>query len=470
MDANRQVDMDTNRQAYQAMLDSNRINNEHMMRILMEELRAGMNVNQPPHAPMPQPQPQPQSQPQPLSPCQVMYAEGGAGAGVVHLNVEARHHDENVWMQIDDDERRLIAFKKHKPPCFCGTRDPIVAANWLQAIEKIFRGCLVQGDANEWWFNTTQPLELQGHVITWHMFEGLFLEKYFPQDARERKQGEFERLVKGPKSIDDYLAKFNELVKFANYRGVMPSSELLAAKFQRGLNEKIAELMACNGSRDFATLVNQCKKVVDVCNLSKKSSDGKESDSKVSTSRNQCGKTRAKERIYKSSNLVMNSRNLGIPRMEISNIFRSVPSATGHYIRDCPKLGGRATAMQAIPFHASPLQVIPNQTIPNSVDQILIVQAPTFTGRVYTLDPQQSERAPNLVKGTNFIDGIDMSVLFATGATHSFVSSFVAIGLNMPLYDFKPPMVVKTATGEKVSSSMLCKDVEFVYDVSIWMS
>ncbi|XP_061338590.1 uncharacterized protein LOC133285400 [Gastrolobium bilobum] len=210
-------------------------------------------------------------------------------------------------MQIDDDERRLIAFRKHKPPSFGGTRNPIVAANWLQAMEKIFRvmrsqdkmkllysAYMLEGDANEWWFNTTQPLELQGHVITWNMFEGLFLEKYFPQDAGERKQREFERLVQGPMYIDDYLDKFNELFKFANYRGVMPSSEFLAVKFQRCLNEKIAELMACSRSRDFATLVNQCRKVEDVCNLSKKSSDGKGSDSKASTSRNQWWKNKGK--------------------------------------------------------------------------------------------------------------------------------------------------------------------------------
>ncbi|XP_061368495.1 uncharacterized protein LOC133311457 [Gastrolobium bilobum] len=70
---------------------------------------------------------------------------------------------------------RLNAFRKHKPLYFDGALDPIAAARWLQALEKIFRvmQCtnpqklmfatyMLEGDTHEWWMNTSQAYEVQG--------------------------------------------------------------------------------------------------------------------------------------------------------------------------------------------------------------------------------------------------------------------------------------------------------------------
>ncbi|XP_061358359.1 uncharacterized protein LOC133302570 [Gastrolobium bilobum] len=164
----------------------------------------------------------------------------------------------------DTLDRRLNAFRKHKPPSFDWSLDPIAAARWLQALEKIFRDMqcsdpqklmfstnMLEGDAHEWWMNTSQAYELQGHIITWPFFEDCFLGRYFPYDAQERKQGVFDRLVQGLMSIDEYLAKFNELVKFTYFHMVVPTLTFLAAKFCRGHSEVIAEHVAGAASRDF---------------------------------------------------------------------------------------------------------------------------------------------------------------------------------------------------------------------------
>ncbi|XP_061371790.1 uncharacterized protein LOC133314336 [Gastrolobium bilobum] len=137
---------------------------------------------------------------------------------------------------VGTDEQRLISFRKHKPPAFQGSRDPKVVTTWLMGMEKIF----------------------QEEEITWALFERLFHEEYFPRDVREAKQGEFEKLVQGTMTVDAYVAKFNELVKFANYGGVLLTPEIFSAKFQRGLNEKIAKRMSNTAVRNFADLVTQC--------------------------------------------------------------------------------------------------------------------------------------------------------------------------------------------------------------------
>ncbi|XP_061341991.1 uncharacterized protein LOC133288283 [Gastrolobium bilobum] len=173
----------------------------------------------------------------------------------------SRHSGESAGVAgqvfVGTDEQRLISFRKHKPPAFQGSRDLKVVTTWLMGMEKIFQvmGCqdpqrllysiyMLEGDAHEWWYTTSQPFVIQGEEITWALFERLFHEEYFPRDVREAKQGEFEKLVQGTMTVDAYVAKFNELVKFANYRGVLPTLEFLSAKFQRGLNDKIAKRMS----------------------------------------------------------------------------------------------------------------------------------------------------------------------------------------------------------------------------------
>ncbi|XP_061360999.1 uncharacterized protein LOC133304928 [Gastrolobium bilobum] len=139
---------------------------------------------------------------------------------------------------------------------------------------------MLEGDAHEWWYNASRPFTIQGEELTWALFEILFHEEYFPRDVREAKQDEFEKLVQGTMSIDTYLAKFNELVMFANYGGVLPTPEFLSAKFQRGLNEKIAKRMSNTAVRNFVDLVTQCKRVETVYGRYPKSSSSREQDNR----------------------------------------------------------------------------------------------------------------------------------------------------------------------------------------------
>ncbi|XP_061367815.1 uncharacterized protein LOC133310832, partial [Gastrolobium bilobum] len=89
--------------------------------------------------------------------------------------------------------------------------------------------------------------------------------------------------------------------------------------------------------------------------------------------------------------------------------------------------------------------------------------------RVYEVTLQDTEKSPNMIKGTISIDGHDFDALFDSVATHSFISGFIANGLNLPWYGFTPPMVVKTAIGDLVSTSLRCKEVKFSYEKKEYM-
>ncbi|XP_061345967.1 uncharacterized protein LOC133291677 [Gastrolobium bilobum] len=259
------------------------------------------------------------------------------------------------------NERRLIAFRKHKPPVFLGSKDPKVVTTWLMWMDKIFQVIryqdpqklmysvdMLEGDAHEWWCNVSRPFIIQGEELTWALFQGLFHEEYFPRDVREAKQGEFDKLVQGSLNVDAYLAKFNELVKFANYGGTLPTPQNLSSKFQRGLSEKIAKRVSNTAVRNFADLVTECKRAETVYGRYPKSNSAK--DQEVKRTAGPSGSN------YRDGH---HHNNNG--------------GRVGHYTRECYSNTGQASNLQALP------------SVPN-------------VGRVYTTNVQQTEKALNLVK------------------------------------------------------------------------
>ncbi|XP_061360947.1 uncharacterized protein LOC133304886 [Gastrolobium bilobum] len=93
-----------------------------------------------------------------------------------------------------------------------------------------------------------------------------------------------------------------------------------------------------------------------------------------------------------------------------------------------------------------------------------MVPAPPVTGRVYTLDRQQSYRALNLVRGIIYVSGYDIDVLFDSGATYSFIAGPIVVGLNLPMSELSPPLRVTTTTRDKCDASSIYQDVAFQLD------
>jgi len=67
-------------------------------------------------------------------------------------------------------------------------------------------------EADDWWVSLLPMLEQDGVVVTWAVFRREFLNRYFPEDVRGKKEIEFLELKQGDKSVTEYTAKFVELV------------------------------------------------------------------------------------------------------------------------------------------------------------------------------------------------------------------------------------------------------------------
>ena len=69
-----------------------------------------------------------------------------------------------------------------------------------------------------WWENTRQCLEVEGQVVTQEVFKRVFLEKYFPEDVRNKKEMEFLELKQGNMTVVEYAAKFEVLSPLSRKR------------------------------------------------------------------------------------------------------------------------------------------------------------------------------------------------------------------------------------------------------------
>lgn len=55
-------------------------------------------------------------------------------------------------------------------------------------------------------------LETTGAEITWVVFRNEFLEKYFPEDVRGKKEIEFLELKQGNMNVVEYVTKFGTIL------------------------------------------------------------------------------------------------------------------------------------------------------------------------------------------------------------------------------------------------------------------
>ncbi|WVZ83396.1 hypothetical protein U9M48_030554 [Paspalum notatum var. saurae] len=122
----------------------------------------------------------------------------------------------------------------------------------------------------------------------------------------------------------------------------------------------------------------------------------------------------------------------------------------GHYANACPrKVQGNQQGQQAGQRQNPPQ---PQQGRPNQQGK-----AP-WQGKVNHVTAESAAEAPNVVLGTFLVNSHPATVLFDTGATHSFITKSYAEQDNIPIRSTSRPMVVSTPGG-MLSTSLICPRV-----------
>jgi len=142
-------------------------------------------------------------------------------AAALQAMAQAVVQQPNVGAGANGEVRMLETFMRNHPPTFKGRYDPDGAQTWLKEVERIFRvmQCsevqmvrfgthMLAEEVDDWWVSTQPILENGGGAVTWAVFRREFLNRYFPEDVRGKKEIEFLELKQGDISVTEYAAKF----------------------------------------------------------------------------------------------------------------------------------------------------------------------------------------------------------------------------------------------------------------------
>jgi len=168
--------------------------------------------------------------------------------------------------------RMLETFLRNHPPTFKGRYDPDGSQTWLKEIERVFRvmQCedaqkvrfgthMLAEEADDWWVSLLPILEQGGVEVTWTMFRREFLDRYFPEDVRGKKEIEFLELKQGNMSVTEYAAKFVELAKFYPHYTPETAEFSKCIKFENGLRADIKRAIGYQKIHNFSEMVSSCR-------------------------------------------------------------------------------------------------------------------------------------------------------------------------------------------------------------------
>ncbi|XP_058726053.1 uncharacterized protein LOC131597366 [Vicia villosa] len=116
---------------------------------------------------------------------------------------------------------------------------------------------MLEKEAEDWWHSTVQTFEEEGMEVTWALFRDAFLDNYFPEDVRGKKEVEFLELKQGNGTLAEYAARFQELIKYCPYYNTMNAERSKCLAFVDGLRPDIKKAVGYQQITRFARLVNK---------------------------------------------------------------------------------------------------------------------------------------------------------------------------------------------------------------------
>ncbi|XP_073031187.1 uncharacterized protein [Primulina eburnea] len=164
----------------------------------------------------------------------------------------------------------LVRFQSLQPPMLKGTENALECENWLENMDQLFESLEYPDDrriklvvhqlldvAKSWWIMTKKALEGRCTIVTWDTFKSEFYQRFFPTSYRKDRGAEFANLKQGNLNIEDYVAKFSNLLSFAPH--VASDEEAKADHFINGLNPDIYTLVNTGRPNTFAEALDRAK-------------------------------------------------------------------------------------------------------------------------------------------------------------------------------------------------------------------
>ncbi|XP_038977606.1 uncharacterized protein LOC120108118 [Phoenix dactylifera] len=351
-------------------------------------------------------------------------------------------------------------FHRLNPPMFDGGADPLVAETWIREVEKMFKALqypkevkvrsaipMLKGNAEFWWTAIEAALEGEDELPTWEEFKKMFYDQYFPESVRISKENEFLSLRQtDDMTVLEYANKFTELGRFCPQMIEIERSK--ANRFEQGLRDEIRPRLLVLIFTSYGEALERALKV--------------EADLKKS------GKERGEQKRPETSRNLMNRpRNFEGPPNKKKK-FKACYYCDKMHSGPCLKRMG-ACFICGQPGHIA--RDCPNKKKVESEPSRPTDQMQRGAAWVYALTRQDASTSDRVVAGMIPINSVDASVLFDSGATHSFISSKFSASLHLMPDKLDEPLLVATPLKKTVVVDSVHKNcIIQIEDRKLWLT
>jgi hypothetical protein len=333
------------------------------------------------------------------------------------------------------------------------------------------------GAAREWWENYQDAVDYP-EDITWEEFMGEFRKYHIPEGVMEMKAEEFRYLRQGAMTVNQYIRKFMKLSRYAPE--AVNSDKKKQICFRRGLNSVLRTQIISHVYPDFNTMMNRT--ILLEAELLKAEGEKKRKFN-LQRARQQERTQRIRTNNAPRYQPTMQYRTPGSNSQQATPASRSyntgksknnsnTTSASdqtcygcrkpGHRIAQCPYINN-SIALAPAPSAGS------NRTAasgtgragPQNSGQQRRNTQNFGQGRVNHVSAEEVQAAPDVVYGEFLVNSASASVLFDSGASHSFVSACFTLKNKLRMMLLPTPLLIRTP-GAVLKCSLKCPRVKIM--------